>query len=849
MRDKKAYPRPPASPKTESYAFRPSSPILNQHRAPASRSFFSRSPKPDPSPPESDKIPWESTRSIESSPSTTSQTPPRVLPHSLHSREQPVRRPSSPVSTRSYTSSNSSARWSQGWIERGSARKRGASAGACLNTAAAAATGGWSDDEDEDQDDDNNVSVELAFARNNKKGNKPGRMRQAFGFEKKTSSFSLKGLMRRGTTAKGSSVDHLSSEFSTPPPSPTSLPGSPSVWHGPQRSSPELVVANPTPTTTSPRLKQNPAARHRHDESASDPFWQSDDAQRQQAWVRGAASTSGPKIPNDSIREEEEQEQQHQDDASPVVPLVSSFATVVVRPGPLAAAAEDVATVSASSTTETTWTRTSDDNAVTDSVYSPNRSSSLQSFSFDFNHVSSTFSSMSNLTSSITIPPQDAALAAETERRPSRRGRRSSSPAFTYERPSSSSVVNFRHSVGLSSSRPIVGAPVLPAPSCALPPPSPPPLESLPPLPIDPLPRIPSLEPLPLPSFLASFDNNPRSPPPTRQLRPPRTAAEGAAAPGTDDHRSTHDPSSTSSRSKRSNTTGSPVASLRARTRRQHVDALDALEGRRRRPGVTVEGRELLDDDQLGVDESKGQQGGRGGGGGGGGGGGQKGEEEENDLALVEIDCDVTGHKEKKEKKDRAPSVPSRLPPHDEPQDKDEIEDEDEAFRHRRRRELEHEVDDDVGVDDAVVDGDRRGEGRTRRRGHRNYRNSSVAVIKDESFLDMFATDDEGEEEEEGGGGGGGGREEQGGGFLTREERGATETETNALAAVGATTTTTTRRRTSKSSWSSRISLVSSSSVHSFDVDDDQGGGGGGIREGPAAADKVTAWSFPRPPA
>ncbi|GAA5985954.1 hypothetical protein JCM5350_007818 [Sporobolomyces pararoseus] len=691
MPDRKVYPRPPAPTQADSYRFRPSSPV-NQQSNSSPRSFFSRSPKPPKPKTEVSKIPWESSQPASPIPSTSS--PPQSNPST-------VARPASPHSIYSYTSSNSSSRWSHG-RGAGRARTRGASAGSSPQDVfrskrgnsdshferggSIGGLGGWSEDEED---------IPLSGSGSGRKGSggKRGMMRQAFGLEKKASNFSLRGLIRRGW-------DSFDQEFS-PPPSPTSpfqplmqrqqsspelaknqnlnsrpsprspllpLPISPSrdrtvsspttypspesagvkgkaarllgeeiVPHGKaarllgverkptlrtrpsvtslaeasfqsnddgreaKRSQPpseevsftgkifdspsslgslppppSISTENsPSPFTTpqsaSPTMSPPSKTKHRYNNSASDPFWQSDLAQQHQTTLRGHTPLE------DSIKEEEDQLEPF-----PSLPLEARLSLDIPQ----------------SSSGLAPSFPPSDP---TDSVYisdSPNRSS-LYSFSLDLNHLS-TFSSMTNFRSlneedspvenliSRSNSPNPLPRLRSSIENQSRRSQNSSSShsaRFSYSPTTSSSArgsssrlshnpyssTNPRHSVSMTAVT--LGAPILPAPSSALPPlpnvvansnsvpsltsapSSPPPKQSLPPLPADSAPRIPSLLPLPPFLSLASFPSPPSSPP------------------------SPESPSRQVSKPTRSNTLAS-VASAGTR-RRQQANALEALEGRR----------------------------------------------------------------------------------------------------------------------------------------------------------------------------------------------------------------------------------------------------------------------------
>ncbi|GAA5889551.1 hypothetical protein JCM16303_005269 [Sporobolomyces ruberrimus] len=215
MPSKKVYPRPADPREGESYQYRPSSPI-NQHSPLPSRSLFSRSPKPSKPPREVTRIPWE-----------TSNSPPQRVPSSTSSCSPPttnLARPSSPISTCSYTSSNSSSRWSSNqWNSPNSnARQRQASGGRSqdifYHSPNLVGGEGWSEDEGDDDDGQPITSG----SGSKKEGRKRGIMKQAFGIQKKSSNFSLRGLIRRGGGRESFEHDHLS-----PPPSPTmSFPSS-----------------------------------------------------------------------------------------------------------------------------------------------------------------------------------------------------------------------------------------------------------------------------------------------------------------------------------------------------------------------------------------------------------------------------------------------------------------------------------------------------------------------------------------------------------------------------------------------------------------------------------------------
>ncbi|GAA5911374.1 uncharacterized protein JCM6883_000072 [Sporobolomyces salmoneus] len=644
--DKKVYPRPPAASHSESYAFRPSSPI-NQHPSGSpssnSRSFFSRPSKPSKSTSQVTKIPWESTSTHPISPTAS----PKITA---------TQRPSSPHSTHSYTSSQSSSAWSHNWDTFGS-RRREMSEGSSprdgfrnrrINLSQdvpAEEEGGWSDDEDDEP---------LSSSAGKKgSGGKRAMMRQAFKLEKKSSNFSLRGLIRRGGTGGRDSIDQ---DYFSPPPSPTHrsppsmqrqlsspellkssntsisrgsprlplfpLPLSPPrertisspvfaspesagvkgkaarllgeeiVPHGkaarllgverkptlrkrpstaslletPPRNDlarshssprmsglenlkfPDQVFDTPSSTRSLPLPPTNSSStstlspqrsRHRHQESASDDFWRSDIAQQHQTALRANPFTLA-----EPIQEEDTP------DSSPVVPFEPRFPRFgrISSPVPPSPPSDP-----------------------TDSVYisdSNPRRSSLCSFSLDLNHLS-TFSSnagespVENLASPTSSsvnshqPRQTRRSTSSVERSPLR------SSCFSYSPTTSSSPrgsisrisqqprsTNIQHSTSMTAVT--LGAPSLPAPSSALPPvpcsndSSPQPSVTSAPLvqpskppPISPLPRIPSLDPMS--SFLPL--------------------------------------SKTHSKPTRSDTLVS-VASMGTR-RRQHIDALDALEGRR----------------------------------------------------------------------------------------------------------------------------------------------------------------------------------------------------------------------------------------------------------------------------
>ncbi|GAA6018805.1 hypothetical protein JCM11491_006870 [Sporobolomyces phaffii] len=192
---KKVYPRPPAPREPESFRHRPSSPIqFAQPESSASspqRSLFSRStttkPPSTPKTPGS-KIPWEP-------PSyPVSSSLPRPPP--LSAAGGPAR-PSSPLSTSSYTSSGSSSRWSQTWATTATGgRSQDVFHGRSVADAPSLFErgGGWS----EDDDDDASLIARSAAAAKKAAGTMTKRggisMRQAFGLEKKSSAFSLRGF-------------------------------------------------------------------------------------------------------------------------------------------------------------------------------------------------------------------------------------------------------------------------------------------------------------------------------------------------------------------------------------------------------------------------------------------------------------------------------------------------------------------------------------------------------------------------------------------------------------------------------------------------------------------------------